>query len=195
MKTRINIQSIKSQDVKDYSYAILFFVISAFFAFAIIKPVLSVAISLQKEADELKTINETYEKNISKILELQSDLESIREKKYLLEKALPNKPHLQEVINDIQQAARDEKILIQILGIQGTNLKNSQNIHGLITISMQLNIKGNFTQVNRFIHNVSGQKRIKKIISVKMIQDKIVDGDDNLNLSMIMEVYYNNNEL
>lgn len=195
MKTRINIQSIKSQDVKDYSYAILFFVISAFFAFAIIKPVLSVAISLQKEADELKTINETYEKNISKILELQSDLESIREKKYLLEKALPNKPHLQEVINDIQQAAREEKILIQILGIQGTNLKNSQNINGLITISTQLNIKGNFTQVNRFIHNVSGQKRIKKIISVKMIQDKIVDGDDNLNLSMIMEVYYNNNEL
>ncbi|OGK28697.1 hypothetical protein A3D06_01295 [Candidatus Roizmanbacteria bacterium RIFCSPHIGHO2_02_FULL_40_9] len=195
MKTRINIQSIKSQDVKDYSYAILFFVISAFFAFAIIKPVLSVAISLQKEADELKTINETYEKNISKILELQSDLESIREKKYLLEKALPNKPHLQEVINDIQQAAREEKILIQILGIQGTNLKNSQNINGLITISAQLNIKGNFTQVNRFIHNVSGQKRIKKIISVKMIQDKIVDGDDNLNLSMIMEVYYNNNEL
>src|SRR3989338_3545600 len=194
MKTRINIQSIKSQDVKDYSYAILFFVISAFFAFAIIKPVLSVAISLQKEADELKTINETYEKNISKILELQSDLESIREKKYLLEKALPNKPHLQEVINDIQQAAREEKILIQILGIQGTNLKNSQNINGLITISAQLNIKGNFTQVNRFIHNVSGQKRIKKIISVKMIQDKIVDGDDNLNLSMIMEVYYNNNE-
>ena len=195
MKTRINIQSIKSQDVKDYSYAILFFVISAFFAFAIIKPVLSVAISLQKEADELKTINETYEKNISKILELQSDLESIREKKYLLEKALPNKPHLQEVINDNQQAAREEKILIQILGIQGTNLKNSQNINGLITISAQLNIKGNFTQVNRFIHNVSGQKRIKKIISVKMIQDKIVDGDDNLNLSMIMEVYYNNNEL
>jgi hypothetical protein len=48
------------KEAKDYSYAVLFLIISSFFALFAIKPALSIAFSLKREAADLDRINILY---------------------------------------------------------------------------------------------------------------------------------------
>jgi hypothetical protein len=45
-------EQLKQRKVQDFSYAILFLLVSSFFAYFVIRPVLSIAVALHKEGFE-----------------------------------------------------------------------------------------------------------------------------------------------
>jgi hypothetical protein len=62
MKTSERIRdALNKSPYKDYSYAIMFFLVSTFFVVFVIRPVLSIAVALQKESSELEQVNKVYE--------------------------------------------------------------------------------------------------------------------------------------
>ena len=115
--------ALKSKNIKDYSYAIMFFLVASFFAFAVIRPVLGIAVSIRREGEDLVRVNQVYEKNITRVLELQSEIENVRSKRYLLDEALPSQPRLQNVIEDIQRAGSDAQVEILSVQIDPLELK------------------------------------------------------------------------
>ena len=61
---------LNRKDLVDYTYGILFLIISSFFLFFAIRPALTIAFSLQRESIDLKKLNAQYEENVLKIVEM-----------------------------------------------------------------------------------------------------------------------------
>jgi Tfp pilus assembly protein PilO len=179
------------KEAKDYSYAFLFLVISSFFAVFAIKPALSIAFSLKREAADLDHINVLYENNLTKLVDVQTSLEKVRDKTYLLDLAAPKMPETKTLIDDIKQSASSEGILISKLSLSDVDLKNESKSQDLKKISINMETKSNFTAVNKFIHKITDQKRIKTVRSLKILSDEAVaSGSSQLRIVMEIEGFY-----
>lgn len=180
---------IKNPRVKDYTYAIFFFIVSAFFMFFVIRPVLSIAFSIRRQVVDLERINKVYSENISHILLLQDQLESIRPRKYLLDEAIPDKPNIVGVIEDMQRASAESGVPVTILNVEGLEF-----IDGVPaddgTILVTMNIVATFESMNKLFDALTNQRRIKKINSIA-IKRTTSEESFVLNVSLEIETYYN----
>lgn len=164
--TSILKKAFAKQEVRDYTYAILFLIVSSFFAFFVIRPVLSIAFKLQREATELTQINRIYETNINKIVELQKDLIEIRDREYLMESAIPGGPKLNEFLNDVRSAARGSGLTIKTLDV--TDVSYIAQEKDLQKIKTTMKISGSFAQFDVFIKNLLNQRRLKTISNIRV---------------------------
>ncbi|OGK39807.1 hypothetical protein A3F34_01075 [Candidatus Roizmanbacteria bacterium RIFCSPHIGHO2_12_FULL_44_10] len=187
-------EALKSPQVRDYSYAILFFLVSSFFAFFVIRPVLSIAISLRKEGIELQKINETYEKNIAAVLKIQANLEEIRPRKQVIDTALPSQPELNGIIKDIRSAAAQEGIAVLSLSVSGIEIKSDKPPERIKpnSIEAEIDINADFNQLNSFIHAMTNQRRIKTIKALRVRRELSTGSEQQvkLHLTMNIETYY-----
>lgn len=200
---------LKNKNIQDYSYAIMFFLVASFFAFAVIRPVLGIAVSIRREGEDLKRVNETYEKNITRVLELQSEIENVRSKRYLLDEALPAQPQIQDVIEDIQQAGVDAQVSIISVEIDPLTLKASEDTKKkkpsrlkssrksttqAQTIGASIDVATSFDGVNALLHAIVNQRRVKRINAVRITLMKGKKTDEpsiaKLNVTIELEGYY-----
>jgi Tfp pilus assembly protein PilO len=174
------------KQVQDYTYAIMFLLLSSFFSFFVIRPVLRIAVSLSNEAQELKAINAIYETNIRKIVELQAALENIRPKSYLVEAAIPSGPQLQPFITEIRLAAETTPLKIGSIDVgEVTYHDDSKKIKAL---DLSIKVQGSFAEVSRFIKTLLNQPRLKHITALRMTKDTIQSQE--LEISLTVESGY-----
>jgi len=200
---------LKNKQIQDYSYAIMFFLVASFFAFAVIRPVLGIAVSIRREGEDLKRVNETYEKNITRVLELQSEIENVRSKRYLLDEALPAQPQIQDVIEDIQQAGTDAGVAIVSVEIDPLTLKEptdakkkkavkkntrQKSTTQAQTIGASIDVETSFDGVSALLHALVNQRRVKRIDAVRITLMKGKKTDEpsavRLNVTIELEGYY-----
>lgn len=192
---------LKTKQVQDYTYAILFLLVSSFFAFFVIRPVLAIAIGLRKEGQDLQRINTVYEQNISKVLELQADLELVRPKRYLLEEALPNGPKLDALIQDIQRVAQSQNITLEGVTIGGIQIKDplrgslNKSASQTYGAKIDIGINGNYEDADKFLRALSQQRRIKTIETIDIIRNKDSQASGSaapasIKLRMSVQAYY-----
>lgn len=176
--------------MKDYTYAILFFCISSFFAFFVVKPVLSIAFSLKREAADLKNVNEVYEKNVSKIIEIQSQLETVRDRVYLVDEALPQSPQIKNLLNEIADAATKEGIQIKAISFAPLFLRPEET--KLDRIVLNIDVDSDFFKAQNLIKNIMTQRRLKKINTIKITRQSEAESapDTYLRIQMDINVYY-----
>lgn len=193
MKKNDFLQALQNRNVRDYTYAIMFFVVSSFFAFFVIRPVLKIAISIQRESVDLKGINDVYEKNITKVLELQSSIESLRPKKFLLDEAIPSQPRIDQVIADIQEAARVSGVKLTSVTINPIDLKPA--IKTLDTpennsVQASISLSASFAQIEAFMRAIAQQRRIKGIHNMTLNINRGSEKSVELSLEVELESYY-----
>lgn len=179
--------------IRDYTYAILFLLISSFFAIFVIRPVLSVAFALQREAKDLEQINETFEKNIQSVVKLQSELESVRADKHVVEEALPDSPQLRSVIEDLRRVETETGVVYISINVNDITLKSSQSQPepGLQTLQVELVMQSDFGQAIRLIDNLTNQRRLKSISKLNIVRDtRIGESAQVLKLTMSIDGYY-----
>lgn len=159
-------------EIVDYSYAILFFLISSFFLVFAVKPALSIAFSLQRESIDLKRVNDVYERNILKLVDIQSNLEQIRDQLYLLDTAVPPTPYVQALVTDVRGIATEEGLNLRNFEITPINFKNAAGGKKvqMVTISMQTD--GSYQAASDFIQKMIEQKRLKTISKIQMSRDE-----------------------
>jgi Tfp pilus assembly protein PilO len=168
----------KDKKIQDFSYAILFLLVSSFFAYFVIRPVLTIAVALHKEGIDLKRINTVYESNITKVLELQAELEDIRPKTYLLDAALPTNPKLEALITDMRKVAEAENIQLSAVSVEGLQLKKgdkmkvSEKLGQAYSVKLDVSIVGSYEEAVNFIKTLSQQRRIKTIQSVEITSNQ-----------------------
>lgn len=153
--------------VKDYSYAILFFFISSFFAWFVIKPVLGIAFSLDRQKKDLLVVDAVYEKNLNELINTQSKLELIRDRVQLLDEALPAGPNTQRVLISMQDVAAKTGVSMSKISIAKINLKT--NGKTAETFSVNAQIDGSFSQAQLFIRELLNQRRIKTIKDLHLV--------------------------
>lgn len=179
----------QDKKVKDYTYAILFFFISSFFAWFVIKPVLSIAFSLNRQRADLESVDSIYEKNLNELITTQSKLEVIRDRVGLLDQALPVGPHTQSILQSLQTAASNSGVALAQIGISKINLKTTGKTPETFSISTK--IDGNFIQANSFIKELLNQRRIKIIKNMHMVTTNAsIDQPSAVRLDFTIEAMY-----
>ena len=192
MDKKILIQKIlNKKEIKDYTYAILFVIISIFFLIFAIRPALTIAISLKREAQDLHKLNVSYETNILKLVEIQSVLESIRDKTRFLEAAIPQKPETSILINDITNAAQSTGFKIKSFQIASIGLKKASVQNELKRIEIQMQSNSGFQNIDGFIETIISQRRLKTIKQFQIMKEKGI-GTSSAQLKVIIdfEGYY-----
>lgn len=181
---------INRPHVKDYTYAILFFLISSFFAYFVVKPVLSIAFSLKREAQDLQAVNQVYEENVSKVIEIQTQLESVRDKMYVVDQALPESPRIKDVLNEINAAALAENIQIRDIGFSPLVLRPKDD--KLDNLTVHVDIDGDFFEAKNLIEHILQQRRIKTIHSISITkQTGTEEGAESfLRIILDLDIYY-----
>lgn len=185
---------LTNRQIRDYTSATLFLVISAIFAFLAVKPSLSIAFSLKKEAEDLKKMNEAYEKNIQKITILQSQLADIGSKTYLLYEALPEKPQINTVIDNYKQNAANEGIILKSFSLSSSeiNLKGGKKDIGMKILPINLDFDADYDKLSNFINSIANRRRIIALKSVSISESKEATATISgaLNFKAVMESYY-----
>jgi len=192
MEKQLLIKKILSKrEIRDYTNMILFFFISSFFIIFAIKPALTVAVSLKREAFDLERINNIYEKNILKLVDIQTKLESVRDKTYLLDQALPKKPEIKTLIDDLKKTASVEGMLINTLTLPSVNLKSKTKNNQLKPLTINMETTAEFPNVKSFLQKIISQRRIKTIKNLKILREGNFSTTSAL-LKIMMEVegYY-----
>lgn len=181
---------ITSRKVKDYTYLIIFFLIFSFFVFFAIRPSLITAYSLTKEQQELQKINQSYEKAIIDITDLQRQLQLSQDKLDLLSESLPERPGLDKLITDIQESGERNSIVVRRIDVENISLsKNSTK--SVSNVEISLAISSEFGDLNNFIKDLSNQRRIKAVKKIEIIKgEQIATVGGTLNAELTLYGYY-----
>lgn len=175
------------KEVRDYTYAALFLFVSSFFIFFAIKPALTIAVSLNQESQQLRSMNEDYEKTVLKIVRLQSQLEAVRNKTHLLDEALPNKPQMKNLVDKIKKIASSEGIVIKNLSLSKVDLKKTRQKKQTNSLTMNMEIETDFSSVSNFTHKIINQRRLMKINKLRIFK-KDVFSTKSAQLTVEMEI-------
>ncbi len=187
--------ALKSSKFQDYTYATLFFLVSAFFAFFVIRPVLSIALGIRREAQDLKAINKDYETNIQKVLGLQYDLEQLRPRRGLIDEALPSQPIVPKILVDIQTASAQAGVPITALQIEPIRLKQedveSRGDESARPAYIRASFRSasSFAQIQQFLERLAQQRRVKGLRNVRLSLDQ-VQAQKVVSLDVEVEAYY-----
>lgn len=179
------------KEIKDYTYATLFFLISSFFLVFAIKPALTIAFSLKKEVSDLRKINATYESSILKLVEIQSALESVRDRRALFDTAIPQKPETDSFISGIETAAQSAGVVYKNLVLAPVNLKAASESSNLKRLTLTLYSNIDFKTIDGFLENLINQKRLKTIKKLQILKEKS-DATSSSQLKVIIDLdgYY-----
>lgn len=182
---------LAKKEIRDYTNMILFFFISSFFIIFAIKPALTIVFSLKREGFDLERINAIYEKNILKLVDVQFKMENIRDKTYLLEQAMPKKPEMKTLVDNIKQVASVEGILIDNLSLSSVDLKKETKDIQPKPLIINIETRAEFYAVNSFIKKITDQKRIKIIKNLKILRETDFSTESaHLKIMMETEGYY-----
>lgn len=182
-------KKIFSQKTSNYTFAILFFLIfSAFIIFAI-KPSLTVVASLKKEELDLKRIDSVYEEIVTQMVKTQTFMEENRDRLPLLREALPDRPSVNKIIDDIKNVSSDSSLIVKKTTVSEVNLK-SDNKKDLNKLHLALEANASFENTLKFIQELFKQRRLKTIQEIKINGEKKASPDGQLKIEMQIDGYY-----
>lgn len=182
-------KKLSSKKTQNYTYLVVFFLIFSFFIFFAIRPSLITAVSLSKEEGDLKKINTSYESTITKIVQVQSDLQENQDKLHLITEALPEKPGLNKILQDIQETAKKNSVQVKKLNIESITLSKS-NSSGVRRAEINLEISSNFDDLSSFLKNLNNQRRIKTIKRIDIGKAAAASSSASLNTIIKITSYY-----
>jgi len=179
------------QKAKDYTYAVLFFMVFSFFLLVVIKPNLSMVFELQSERDRLSLMDKGYTAIIAKIVNVQTVLEDIRGDLHFLNESLPAVPQVNQLVNDINQTAVNSGVTLNGLNINEINLKDTQSGGEKKDLVIDMEITSGFIEMKKFITLLGTQRRLKNIENIRISKDnKAGSASANLRIQMTLESFY-----
>lgn len=190
-----NKESIKKQlllsRASDYTYSIIFFITFSFFAFAVIRPNILTIFNLQKELHDLTLIDDSYSNVIDKIINIQTSVEATRETIDVLDEALPIKPNINQLVDDVKKVSQEFGINIGKMTISEIDIKNKAELIGYKKVKIDLVTKANFEEIYEFVQGLVDQRRLKGINNISFIRD-VKEGTSSgmINVKLSIEGYY-----
>ncbi len=180
--------TLTSKKTQNYSYVIIFLIIFSIFIIAAIKPALTTAFSLQKEEVELTKLDAKYEEAILSIVNTQSLIEEVRDDLPLYDAALPDRPNVNTLLNDIQIAADENNITPTSINVGEVNLKQIGGVK-VKTLKITMETSSSFDNLRGFANTLIDQRRLKAIDSFKIEKkEKSKGSTESAELKLSLEV-------
>lgn len=185
------IKQFTSKKAKDYTYAIIFFLIFSFFIFFVIRPNLVNVFSLQEELGKLRIMDAGYENVIKKIINIQTFLETNRSDLYLLDQAVSSTPQINKLVQDIESAASASGIIVTQINISKIDLKDKTVRTKKNTLTVNIATHTGFGEARDFINNLISERRLKTLKSITFDKnEKSSSTSAELEIKIDLEGYY-----
>jgi len=182
-------KNIFIKKANDYSYLIIFFLLFAFSVFFIIRPTLVNLFSLKRELLDLENINRIYDDKIINFGQLQQFLETNRESLVYLDEAIPDKPNLNKIIDDLYKTASGSGLTFDSLNTPEVNLKEKQSKQ-YQPIVFDIQMSTDFDKMMIFLENLLNQRRLKSIKKLLVSATEESSPSSELKINMQIEVGY-----
>lgn len=180
------LKQISTKKAKDYTFASLFFIVFSIFVFFAIRPSLVTAFSLKKEEEELTKTDASYEAVISRIISIQSSLETHRDDLHLFSEAVPNSPNLYRLIRDIEDAAATSSVSIDKFSAGEVKLVDKSKTK-LKSTPFAVEATSSFENLLQSIEEIYSQRRLKKINKFRISRSK-TEASDSAGLKFQLEI-------
>ena len=185
------IKQFTSKKAKDYTYAIIFFLIFSFFIFFVIRPNLVNVFSLQEELGKLQIMDTGYENVIKKIINIQTFLETNRSDLYLLDQAVSSTPQINKLVQDIETAASASGIIVTQINISKIDLKYKTVRTKKNILTVNIATHAGFGEAREFVDNLITERRLKTLKSITLDRsEKSASSSAELDIKIDLEGYY-----
>lgn len=184
------LKQFRTQKAKDYTFSSLFFLIFSVFIIFAIRPSLVTAISLNQQLRELKKIDSQYENVVSNIVVNQSEIESNRDKLYLIGQAMPSRALINKLVSDVENEGRADSINFVNLNIIEVNLIQ-QTKGAPESVIINVEAISTFDNLQKFMRGLSNQRRLKVIKKLSISRDTEISTESSeLKVLMQIEGFY-----
>lgn len=186
------IKKLTGAKIKDYSYAIIFFLVFSFFLFAVIRPNITTVFNLQAELDNLQAVDKSYNNVIDKIITIQTVLENTRDNIFVFDEALPAKPELNKLIDSFKQTATDANVNLNKLTINKIDLKQDKKQKDTNQIEINAETTASFDEINNFIKLLLNQRRLKTIKNISITKNGEIESTSSgkINIKFVVDSFY-----
>jgi len=185
----INKNIFDRKKITDYSYSILFFLFFSFSIFFIIRPTLVTLFSLKKELFDLENVNKIYDDKIINFSQLQQYLETNRDKLIYLKEAVPDKPNLNKIIDNLYKAASVSGITFKSMNAPEVSLKEEKE-KKYNTVVFNIETISDFNQMMVFLEGLLNQRRLKSIQKLSVSHNEEGTSSAQLKVEMKIEMGY-----
>lgn len=157
------LKKLFTKKTRDYSYAIAFFLIFSFFVFFVIRPNILSVFSAQAKIEQLKKANFIYDSQIERVINLQSTLELNREELQVLNQAISESAEVKKLFSDIHASIEESSLESEKMELSEVSLKNNgNNQNALKSLTITINVNGDFAGFMAFLKNIYNQRRLKR---------------------------------
>ncbi len=183
-------KQMNTKRAKDYTFASLFFIVFSIFVFFAIRPSLVTAFTLKKQEEDLSKVDASYEAVISRIVTIQSSMETYRDDLHLFSEAVPSSPNLNRLIRDIEDAAATSSVSIDKFSAGEVKLVDKSGTM-LNSTPFTVEATASFENLLQSIEELYSQRRLKRINKFRISRSK-ADASDSASLKFQVEVegYY-----
>lgn len=188
------INSIKDQlfnkKTKDYTNLTFFFLIFSIFTFFVIRPSLTTAFSRQSEEVSLKDTEAQYEQIVSRIPQIQSALEELRQDRPLINSSLPQTPQINTLVQEIRNGGEKAGMPIGRMSVSDVSLVGP-SAPTLKSVLIDVESDTTYDKIIAFQQQINNQRRVKKIKAFEIIKEDFQSSTSgSLKVKMQIEGYY-----
>ncbi len=183
----------KKEENKNYLYLSAFFFVFSFFLVFIIRPTLKSAFQSKVKREELAKATSQLEEVINKAITLQSEAEKYRDDFPLLYEAIPEEVNISQVMREITDAIRSNKLIIVNSSVSDIKLVGGEK-KGLKTVRLKYFLEGKFSDFLKFMKTLENQRRLKTIKQAIFLRKEEVEinatGEADVNIKLEIETYF-----
>jgi hypothetical protein len=195
MKENITGKNVLFKDLQEYIYLSLFFLLSAFFIFFVIRPNLKQVFFANKKLEQLEKINLRYSRLLEKIMAFQNDFQQYREDLVVIDQVVTNSVEINKVISDIQNVIKKGNLVIQSMSVNNIDLKNENKNKAAKAVQIDLLLNGTFPDYLNFLKELNRQRRAKVFDEVIIQKEKDgslpqATGSANLKIQLKVSSFY-----
>ncbi len=180
---------IANKTKNTYLTVILSLLTMSFFGLFAIKPTLSTAVSLNRDIQDLRVLNEQYEEKITTIIKGQSEYEKIRDDIPLIYASVPETAEFSKLIIREENIASTSGITLDSLQIDPVPISKSKDEGNVISFGFSVSGSGDYNGAyGLLLHNLNAL-RLVNVDQVSMEQEGASDGGQ-IKINLRAKSYY-----
>lgn len=173
------------------------FLAVSLFAWFAVRPTAQTIIYLRREVADKTIVNQKMEEKITALIEAQATYETIQNRLYLLENALPRNPdgailgrqmrNLISVAEATISAIQVGQLPLSNEATPGSQLQANKNVTAFPVTSI---VGGSYGSIRNTLINIIGLRRITTIQSLSLRSNGAITGDTMLEAVLRLQSYY-----
>lgn len=168
----------------------------AFFGLFALKPTIITIVSLVKEAQEKRQIDNQLQTKINSLSSAQTNFALAGNSLSLVDDALPGDPFPSQILYQLEFLIQQEGLTVRSLAIEPVTLlgeakekKTEKKISGPDWVGFSISLSGNFENLSKFVSSLEKLRRLVTIDSLTFSQSKSEE-EKLMNLNISGKTYF-----